>query len=169
MGSNAAIPYFDPWDGGVDAKTLFLLEAPGPKARNSGFVSMNNPDETARNFFEIYHEVGFRREETATWNVVPWYIGSGAKIRAANSSDLAQGKHSLRELFGLMPELRAVVLMGRKAQKNMKELMLLVPDAAFFQCPHPSPMYVNRKKENKGVLLASLEEVRAFLDGQDRV
>ena len=53
MGPQAAIPFIDPWDGGVEAEVLFLLEAPGPKARNSGFVSMNNPDETAKNFFEI--------------------------------------------------------------------------------------------------------------------
>lgn len=46
IGPDAAIPYIDPWDGGVEAEALFLLEAPGPKARNSGFVSMNNPDET---------------------------------------------------------------------------------------------------------------------------
>ena len=35
MGPDAAIPYLDPWDGGVEAEVLFLLEAPGSKARNS--------------------------------------------------------------------------------------------------------------------------------------
>src|SRR5689334_1377344 len=51
-GPGASIPYFDPWDAGIGAEILFLLEAPGPKAVKSGFVSRNNPDETAKNMFE---------------------------------------------------------------------------------------------------------------------
>jgi hypothetical protein len=43
-------PYFDPFDGGVNARCLFVLEAPGPKAVESGFILRNNPDESARNF-----------------------------------------------------------------------------------------------------------------------
>lgn len=49
-GAAYGIPDFDPLDGGTAAHVLFLLEAPGPKAVISGFVSRNNPDETARNF-----------------------------------------------------------------------------------------------------------------------
>lgn len=103
MGPEAAIPYFDPWDGGVGARALFLLEAPGPKARNSGFVSMNNPDETAKNFFELIHDAGIDRRSIAIWNTVPWYIGSGTKIRPASSADIASGVESLANLFQLMP------------------------------------------------------------------
>src|SRR6266699_3855017 len=54
QGSNIA--YFDPWDGGVDAEILYLLEAPGPQAVVSGFISRNNPDESAKNFFELNAE-----------------------------------------------------------------------------------------------------------------
>jgi hypothetical protein len=32
------VPDFDPWDGGTQAKVLFLFEKPGPKAFASGFV-----------------------------------------------------------------------------------------------------------------------------------
>ena len=34
-GPGAQIPYFDPWDGGVEAEMLFLLEAPGRRAVQS--------------------------------------------------------------------------------------------------------------------------------------
>lgn len=30
-GHGVEVPYFDPWDGGVEATILFLLEAPGPR------------------------------------------------------------------------------------------------------------------------------------------
>lgn len=87
VGPQASIPDFDPWDGGVHAQVLFLLEAPGSKAVDSGFVSRNNPDETAKNFFELNRDAGIPRELTVIWNVVPWYIGDGARIRAAKSQE----------------------------------------------------------------------------------
>src|SRR6266404_1523547 len=57
-GRGKNVPNFDPADGGVAARCLFLLEAPGPKAVQSGFVSRNNPDETAKNFFELAQAAG---------------------------------------------------------------------------------------------------------------
>ena len=41
VGPRATIPDFDPWDGGIDAEILYLLEAPGPPALASGFISRN--------------------------------------------------------------------------------------------------------------------------------
>src|SRR5260370_42342666 len=38
VSNGCAIPYFDPLDGGVTARCLYLLEAPGPQAVASGFV-----------------------------------------------------------------------------------------------------------------------------------
>ena len=116
-GPGAQVPYFDPWDGGVGATTLFLLEAPGSRAVRSGFVSRNNPDETAKNFYELCIEAGIDRKKTIIWNAVPWYIGDGKKIRAATSKDLVDGLEPLARLLVLLPKLRVVVLVGRKAQK----------------------------------------------------
>src|SRR5207302_3571865 len=106
-GPDAAIPDFDPWDGGATAELLYLLEAPGAKAILSGFVSRNNPDETAKNFFQLNEQAGIPRKRTITWNIVPWYIGSGSRIRPANSGDIAIGLRLLDSLFDLLPRLRA--------------------------------------------------------------
>ena len=65
------LPYFDPCDGGIGAKTLFLLEAPGPKAVGSTFISRNNPDPTARNLCELLLEANIARADTLIWNIVP--------------------------------------------------------------------------------------------------
>src|SRR6266566_5176164 len=91
VGLGVSIPDFDPWDGGINAEILYLLEAPGPQAVASGFVSRNNPDESAKNFLELNAKAKIPRKRTVTWNVVPWYIGDGKSIRAAKRSDLAQG------------------------------------------------------------------------------
>jgi len=164
-GASASIPYFDPWDGGINAEVLFLLEAPGPKARNSGFVSMNNPDETAKNFFELSREAGIDRKRIVTWNTVPWYIGSGSKIRPANAVDIKEGVESLGRLIQLLPNLRAVVLVGLKAQRASSHIKEIVPKLRIFTSPHPSPMYVNRAPENRGILLAKLRDVQTYLVG----
>jgi uracil-DNA glycosylase len=163
MGLKAAIPFIDPWDGGINAEVLFLLEAPGPRAKSSGFVSMNNPDETAKNFFEISREAGIDRRRTVTWNTVPWYIGSGGKIRAANSNDIASGIESLAELLELLPKLRAIVLVGGKAQKVESHIYKVAPHLRIFTSPHPSPMFVNRKPDNRAALLRSWQAVQSFL------
>lgn len=164
LGPDAAIPYFDPWDGGIDAEVLFLLEAPGPKARNSGFVSMNNPDETAKNLFELIHSAGIDRRRIAIWNAVPWYIGSERKIRPATLADIKSGVQSLAELFQLMPKLRAVVLVGLKAQKAEGYIRDCAPDMKIFLSAHPSPMFVNRKLGNRDSILSSWRRVKSFLD-----
>lgn len=164
MGSKAAIPYFDPWDGGINAEVLFLLEAPGPKAVKAGFISRNNPDESAKNFFMLNQEAGIARERTVSWNIVPWYIGSGTRIRPANRTDITQGIRPLEELLPMLPALRAVVLVGQKAGMARRVIGDLLPRVRVFDTPHPSPLFVNNKPENRARLLAALKEVAAFLD-----
>jgi uracil-DNA glycosylase len=143
------VPHFDPLDGGVRAQVLFLLEAPGPKAVESGFVSRNNPDETAKNFFCINALVGLRRKMTVTWNVVPWYLGDGRRIRRANPRDIEDGKPFLMELLALLGKLRVVVLVGERAERIDACLAGALRASGrksirIRKMPHPSPSYVNR-------------------------
>lgn len=74
------IPYFDPCDGGIKAKVLFLLEAPGPKAVKSGFISRNNDDKSAQNMLYFLKQAGISREDTILWNIIPWYLLIFAEI-----------------------------------------------------------------------------------------
>ena len=157
-GPGAAIPYFDPWDGGVEAELLFLLEAPGARAVNSGFVSRNNPDETAKNFFELNIAAGIPRAKTIIWNAVPWYIGNGNRIRAATADDLQLGLQPLPRLLQLLRQLRTVVLVGRKAEKASLGIRRERPTLRLFLCPHPSPLFVNHAPGNRDRILQVLHE-----------
>jgi uracil-DNA glycosylase len=158
-GPALTIPDFDPWDGGVDAEILYLLEALGPRAVASGFVSRNNPDESAKNFFELNAEAKIPRKRTVTWNVVPWYIGAGKSIRAAERTDLAQGVHLLPKLLSLLPKLRAVVFVGRKSEYARETVMEQLPNVKLFYCPHPSPQCLNTDPANRQRILDVLHEV----------
>jgi len=159
-----AVPYFDPADGGVQAECLFVLEAPGRKAVGSGFISRDNPDESAKNWLELNAEAGVPRGRTAICNIVPWYIGSGGRIRPANSTDIGEGWPYLLQLLDMLPRLRVVVLVGRRAQRVAPRLHATRPDVRLMTCPHPSPSFVNRKPQNRGLLLAALREVAVALD-----
>ena len=162
VGPDLRIPNFDPWDGGIDADILYLLEAPGPKAVLSGFISRNNPDETAKNFFELNAEAKVPRKRPVRWNIVPWYIGDGKHVRSANRADLRAGIRELPRLFSLLPRLRAVVLVGRKAEQARSEVRDLIPKVTIFDCPHPSPQFVNIDPANRRRILNVLRDIASL-------
>jgi len=162
------VPDFDPLDGGVRAECLFLLEAPGRRAMGSGFVSRDNPDETAKNFFQLNQEAGLPRELTVTWNVVPWYVGSGSRIRAVTDSDIRASEPHLKELLRLLPALLTVVLLGRKAQRTGPLFERLAPRCAVFQCPHPSPLALNGRPQQRLRILNCLRAVATHLGVADK-
>lgn len=157
------VPYFDPADGGVEAECLFVIEAPGPKAVFSGFISRNNPDESAKNWFELNVLARIPRKRTITWNIVPWFIGNEKRIRPATRSDIEEGWPYLLSLLDLLPHLSVAVLVGRKAQRVSPRLGIARPNLTLMDCPHPSPMFVNRRPENRERLLKALCEVAGRL------
>jgi uracil-DNA glycosylase len=162
-GCGDAVPYFDPADGGVEAECLYVAEAPGPRAVQSGFISRNNPDESAKNLLELNAKAGVPRNCTVICNIVPWYVGSGGRIRPADSTDIEEGWPYLLQLLDMLPRLRIVVLVGGKAQRVASRLRAIRPDLQIMKCPHPSPMFVNRKPQNREALLATFREVAAAL------
>lgn len=158
----AAVPYFDPTEAGVNARILLLLEAPGRRAaleRGSGFVSADNDDQTAQNVWELLREAGIdRTRDSVAWNVVPWYIGDGTKIRAARADDLAEARDATRELLSMLPNVRVVVLLGRPAAKAWAALEI---DRDTIEAPHPSPLSLNTRPERRDKLRAAFNDALA--------
>jgi uracil-DNA glycosylase len=166
-GPSYKIPDFDPMDGGSNAEVLFLLEAPGPKAVASGFVSRNNPDETAKNFFLLNHEAGIDRRRTITWNAVPWYIGSGTKIRPAKRDDVREADEWLKALLETLHQLRIVVFVGQKALHARGVIQSCRPAIEIMTMPHPSPVFINRASGNRNRVLAALQMLAARMAASD--
>ena len=119
-GLGRAVPFFDPADGGIHARVLFLLEAPGPKAVTTGFVSRDNPDPSARNLRRLLRPLS--RRDTVLWNVVPWYVGTGERITPVGEQDLETSQPWLIELLRILTAVRVAVLVGRKAQRVKAEI-----------------------------------------------
>jgi hypothetical protein len=159
-GPERPVPYFDPCDGGIQARVLFLLQSPGRKAVASCFISRNNPDPTARNMCGLLARAGIARAETILWNVVPWYVGNGTKLGAVGSADLVDGVQHLRELLDRLTVLQGVVLVGRDAQRARP----MLPQALkVFETCHPSNRVRNRWPEKWKTVERTLDEVAAWL------
>ena len=160
----ANVPDFDPLDGGIHAECLFILEAPGPQALNTGFVSRNNPSQTSSNLWHLTKAAGMERKRTAVWNCVPWYIGDETGLRAAKPADVTEGLKYLRLLIELLTKLRIAVLVGRAAGRNRATLTHEFPHLQLFEIPHPSPQWVNRApQKNKEAILNGLLAVQRVL------
>ncbi len=162
-GEGYEIPHFDPLDAGVHARALFLLEAPGPQAKGSGFVSRDNPDETARNIWTMSREAGLARTDSLVWNVCPWYVGTANKIRSVRSAEVRKASEPLRWLVGQLDKLQCVALVGRKAQLARRTVGECRPDVQIVEMPHPSPMFVNRALCNRELVLAGFYRVATVL------
>lgn len=131
------VPEFDHLDGGVNASILFLFEKPGPmtaEGEGSGYISRNNDDPTAEATFGLMRQAGIPRKLTLLWNAVPWWNGT----RKITAEELKQGVACVRELISLVPDLRAVVLVGGKAARAKP--LLESCGLALFSSDHPSPI-----------------------------
>lgn len=132
------VPDFDPLDGGIDARILFLLEKPGPMAslarrirQGSGFVSRDNDGATAQTMLRFMLEAALPRRDTVIWNAIPWWNGTIAVTAAERSAGLQE----LGNLLALLPRLHTAVLVGRTAARARPVLNGL----RVLESAHPSP------------------------------
>ena len=141
------VPFFDPCDGGIHARILFLLEAPGPKAVETGFVSRDNPDPTARNLRQLLAPLP--RHETVLWNIVPWYVGTSQRIAPVGRADREGSRPHLQHLIRLMHAMVTVVLVGKTAQRAREDLAQIWRGPIVDMC-HPSQRVFNRWPARRG-------------------
>ncbi len=158
-GGSYQIPFFDPFDGGVTARALLLMEAPGRRAVESGFVSRDNPDETAKNIFEMSLNAGLDRRDCVLWNVCPWFLGTATTIAPVQAVDIREAEGELRWLLNHLPQLRCVALIGRKAQRAIATVTTERPGLPIVTMPHPSPRFVNRRPENRAEVLEGFRAI----------
>lgn len=143
------VPQFDPAEAGVDAKVLFLLEAPGPmtnagnKRAGSGFISVDNDDATAAAMWSARDAAGLH-DGAISWNIVPWYLGTAA--RKPTAQELRDGASALREVLTLLPYLEVVALTGRYAQEGWRRHVApwFADGPDVVDIWHPSPLSLNQ-------------------------
>ena len=169
------MPWFDPDSGGRTSEVLLLFEAPGARAvgpgpvrptrPGSGFISPDNYDDSAAAVFDLEREAGLPRRRVLHWNIVPWYVGDGTKIRAVNASDRAEAQPWLAELLELLTALRVVILCGDAAQRGWDEYNGPRPlDLWVVRCPHPSPVNLRTRPDARDEILEAFTEAAWIVD-----
>ncbi|MFJ5831458.1 uracil-DNA glycosylase [Streptomyces sp. NPDC093089] len=163
LGEGESVPWFDPASGGVEARSLFLLEAPGRKAMGaeaalrrtgSGIISVDNDDPTAQNCWNLRNEAGLRYELSLHWNVVPWYLGTADRIAAPGKTEIQRAAPFLHEVISMLPALEVVVPMGRKAQAGWAAYQEAhAPEVHTLPTWHPSPrVFASRPTARQEIL-----------------
>ena len=127
------VPDLDPMDGGTGARILFLMEKPGPGAARTGFVSLDNDDQTAEAGWRFLRAAGFHRRDVAFWNTAPWWNGT---IRFT-AAERVRGLATLPAMLEHLPRLRVAVTVGRQAARAAP--MLEGRGLRVLASAHPSP------------------------------
>jgi uracil-DNA glycosylase len=164
------VPNFDPDDGGVDAEALLLFQDPGPKVGTAkklgtGFISEDNPDQTALRVKNIKKSTGLNRTRTLAWNAVPWEIE-----KKERDSEFARVKREkcltklLKKLKG--HKLKAVALFGLYAQEFEGEVREADPDLRIFKTWHPGPQPMRRWPEKRREFEKTFQEIKDYLDNK---
>lgn len=162
-----SVPFFDPTEAGSEARILMLFENPGRRAdaaQGSGFISADNDDPSAENMWGFLREAGIdRRRDIVAWNIVPWYLGDDRKIGDVRPSDISEARPALLELLELLPELRAVILFGQKAQLGWRRAKAPI-DVPVLEAPHPSGRWLNAHPEGRTKIVDALLTARRLAD-----
>ncbi|MEU8522215.1 uracil-DNA glycosylase [Streptomyces sp. NPDC048577] len=173
LGEDESVPWFDPASGGIEARSLLLLEAPGQKSvgaeaalrrTGSGIISADNDDPTAQNCWTLRQEAGLPYELAVHWNIVPWYLGTADRIAAPGRTEIQRAAPFLHEVISMLPALEVVVPMGRKAQAGWAAYQeRYAPKVHTLPTWHPSPRVFASRPAARQEILDVLRETAGLL------
>lgn len=116
IATGESVPYFDPRAASEGAKVLMLLQDPsGATDGESGFISLHNNDQAARDVYQLCQDTGLRYEGYVPWNVIPWWVANPTKGRRSLVSEARRARPYLEQIVDLLPgDLAAVIVMGNR-------------------------------------------------------
>lgn len=138
----AYVPRFDPNDGGIGARVLFLFEKPGPmtdqRKKGSGIISRDNDDQTARAISDFMNKADINRKDTILWNIIPLWN----QVRLIRAEEMKIGITLLEDLLeSVLQNVKVIVLVGRQAQRATNAINKRFPGRyTILTSAHPSPI-----------------------------
>ena len=88
-------------------------------------------------------------------------MGDGNRIRAVNSDDIRQSFPYLKELLLLLPNLKVIALVGKKAQSAKSQIRQLT-SLPIIDTHHPSARVFNVWPHKKGEMREQLLQIAAI-------
>lgn len=138
------IPWFDPDDGGVNARVLILMESPAPSTvseTGSGMCSEDNADPSNRQLSRLRAQAGIPRAQCIKWNMVPWSTHQpGTSARAPTRSEIESAVPYLLQLLELARDVDVVVALGKVASAGFMSATSAGAPSLYrvVFAPHPS-------------------------------
>jgi hypothetical protein len=158
-GEKRFIPNFDPCDGGIYAKGLFLLDSPNHASIISGFVSRNNMDYASKNLCILMTRAGIDRRDTLIWNLTPWKLADTEEP----ISDIAF--ILLEQLRKLLPQLSVVILIGDQVRSTGLKVKRIAK-TQILSTRYPFIGTFNMRDDAKEDVLKTFIRVAEMLDNQ---
>lgn len=157
------IPWFDPDDGGVNARVLILMEAPAPATvsqTGSGVCSEDNADPSNRRLSALREAAGISRALCLKWNMVPWATHEpGGPVRTPPMSEVDVAVPYLLQLLDVARNVEVVVTLGNIATGGFMRATSAAEAPALYRvvsAPHPS-------QRNASARVQAMERIaRAF-------
>ncbi len=122
---NRWMPHISPHHGGVNAEVLLLLAAPGigaddqDGANGSGFLCVENDDATSELLATCLDRAELDASRTVSWNAFPWVVPG---YKTPTEVQVRSATEPLYRFIELLPDLHAVVLLGRMADVSWSQL-----------------------------------------------
>lgn len=151
------IPDMSALDGGAEARVLLMLNTPTPDAR---VIERENPDATAANVRTI-HEGVLDREETLSWNAVPYYMENPKR-------EVKKCRPYLDVLLSRLDALEVVVLCGTVAKQTRNWVREAKPKVVILETWHPTQQNFNLNRDARGHYTATIEAAAAILAANPR-
>ncbi|CAD5731921.1 Uracil DNA glycosylase superfamily [Escherichia coli] len=111
------MPWFDPADGGINARILILLQSPAKSELSPRFVSQDNPGPSQQNLNRFLKQAKIKRQNIIIWNTIPWLMPTNTKI-IPTRENINKGLNIIKSLMPLLKNLRVILLAGSVASKT---------------------------------------------------
>lgn len=157
--TRCVVPDVDPGGAGVGARVAMIMLTPGPAEGGAQMTRILSPttnsDQSALNLRKLMQEAGLPESVCVFWNAVPWSLD---RRRDPTPLEFARGVNYLKEFLVLLPQRRAVVALGRVAQRAC-----LQAGVNAVNVPSPSPLAVAQPGSLPNAKSARWQEVREGL------
>lgn len=163
-----SMPYFDPLDGGIEARVLILLESPTRSGPYPRFASRDNRSPTQVNLKQCLEQSGLPRKDSVLWNAYPWLPDEFDAHRTFPIASITRGMLALPSVLKMLPNIEVAVLAGSLAWQASSVIYRYISCIKIIETFNPSPKSLSVDQSRRDHIIAALKRAKLLLDIADK-